>query len=173
MLDFDFPDHRVVPTSSPVLRAATYEAFGGRCFWTGQEVGFDEMHIDHVVPQAEGGPDSPYNYVLSSVRANARRGSDFDPKGVVGPLYMIRSTYAPKVIALMAEAEENRERKRQGRKVNHSGGNPRKTVYIPDDVWDEAKRHSLRLSMQRGERLSMSEYVREAALEKIEREEAK
>lgn len=50
------------------LRKAIYEAFEGRCFYTGQPVSFEKMCIDHVVPKSKGGENNIYlalkNHVL-------------------------------------------------------------------------------------------------------------
>lgn len=55
----------IISTRDPLLRKAIHEAYFGICFYTGRNVDFNEMCIDHVIPKAKGGSDCISNYVLS------------------------------------------------------------------------------------------------------------
>lgn len=46
-----------------------YEKQSGKCFWCGEHVG-DTYHVDHVVPLARGGSNTPDNLVISCPRCN-------------------------------------------------------------------------------------------------------
>lgn len=48
----------------------------------------------------------------------------------------------------------------------------RRNIYLPDDsLWEKATQAALRASVERGYAVSVSEWVREAIEEKLEREE--
>ena len=83
-------------TGNPNIRQAIYEAFGGKCFYSGRPLDFNEFHIDHVVPRAKGGKDEIENYVLCSPDVNTKKSS----KNLAHPevtLDLISQIYAPKV----------------------------------------------------------------------------
>jgi hypothetical protein len=82
------------------LRKAIYEAFEGRCFYTGQPVPFEKMCIDHVVPKSKGGENNIYNYVLTSQRLNAQKSAKLYRRHVEPVLYIIKTVYAPKVMKI-------------------------------------------------------------------------
>jgi|GEM_PF-5967426 len=102
---FEFPAEADVKISDPLLRRAIYDAFGGKDIYTGQEIAFEDMHIDHFVPRSKGGPDNIYNYVVSSSSNNVRKNAAFDPIAAVPMLTFIRTVYAPKVLKLYQEAK--------------------------------------------------------------------
>lgn len=54
---------------------AIRERDGGRCQYTGRQLGRDEGNIDHVVPRSKGGRTSWTNCVLSCKRVNNRKGN--------------------------------------------------------------------------------------------------
>lgn len=62
-----------IPIKNTYLRRALYKAFNGRCFYTGQQLKFKEMHIDHILPRSKGGSDCIANYVISSPSFNKRK----------------------------------------------------------------------------------------------------
>ncbi|HOJ94869.1 MAG TPA: hypothetical protein PK390_06495 [Fervidobacterium nodosum] len=35
-----------IPIENPILRKAMYKCYGAKCFYTGQLVEFEDMHID-------------------------------------------------------------------------------------------------------------------------------
>jgi 5-methylcytosine-specific restriction endonuclease McrA len=57
----------------PFLRKAIYQSFDGKCFYTGRDVPFEEMHIDHIIPLDVGGKDCIENYVLSCQQINQKK----------------------------------------------------------------------------------------------------
>jgi hypothetical protein len=59
-----------IDRSDPLLRKAIHIAFDGRCFYTGRDVAFNEMHIDHIYPESKGGKNCISNYVLSCQHIN-------------------------------------------------------------------------------------------------------
>jgi 5-methylcytosine-specific restriction endonuclease McrA len=61
-LDF-FKDRR--------LLGALLEREGYRCFYTGKKISAENAHLDHVVPQAQGGGNGYRNIVASSYDANS------------------------------------------------------------------------------------------------------
>ena len=62
-----------IPTSDNLLRQAMFIAFDGKCFYTGRDVAFDEMHIDHIRPRSKGGKDCIANYVLCCQEINLKK----------------------------------------------------------------------------------------------------
>jgi CRISPR/Cas system Type II protein with McrA/HNH and RuvC-like nuclease domain len=62
-----------ISISNTNLRISIYNAFDGRCFYTGMNIGFNEMHIDHIKPKSKGGEDCISNYVLSSSYINQKK----------------------------------------------------------------------------------------------------
>lgn len=108
---FDFPAEYDCEISDNDLRCAIHAAFGGRCFYTRQEVSLDEMHVDHVIPKAQGGPDNIFNYVLTGPATNIRKGGKVDPVAVAGPLYLVRTHFAPRVIRLLKTMRQSRRSK--------------------------------------------------------------
>ncbi len=62
-----------IPTTDTFLRQAVFIAFGGKCFYTGREVAFDEMHIDHIRPRQKGGADCIANYALACQEINLKK----------------------------------------------------------------------------------------------------
>lgn len=68
-----------IKTNNIYLRKAIYDAFDGKCFYTGQQLEFEEMHVDHLVPKSKGGQDCIANYVLTSSSYNLwKNGKVFD-----------------------------------------------------------------------------------------------
>ena len=91
------------------LRKAIYEAFEGRCFYTGQPVPFEKMCIDHVVPKSKGGENNIYNYVLTNQRLNAQKSARLYRRHAEPVLYIIKTVYAPKVIKIYHKLTKRKE----------------------------------------------------------------
>ena len=51
-----------IPTTDPLLRMALWKTFRGKCFYSGHPLPSD-FHVDHIVPEANGGPNCMANYV--------------------------------------------------------------------------------------------------------------
>lgn len=97
--EFEFPSQYNMKTTNPNLRLALYNAFGGRDFFTGQKMTFQEMTVDHVLPKSKGGPNNIYNYVPTVQLHNSTKGNLIDQVATIGVLSIIRTVYAEKVIA--------------------------------------------------------------------------
>jgi hypothetical protein len=89
------------PISNRKLRDAIYDAFEGKCFYTGQPVKKEDMVIDHIRPKDKGGKDSIFNYALTSKRLNAQKNTKVDDGMIDRMLYIVKLVYAPKVIKLL------------------------------------------------------------------------
>ena len=59
-----------IPISDKTLRKAIYNVHRGRCFYTGRNIDFKDMRIDHIKPKTLGGEDSIINYVLCCYEIN-------------------------------------------------------------------------------------------------------
>lgn len=94
---FEFPESSIYPTSNKQLRHAIYKAYDGKDFYTGENLAFELMHIDHVIPAGLGGLDSYFNYVPTVARHNIAKSSHYDAVSVTAILSLIRLVYAPKV----------------------------------------------------------------------------
>ena len=68
----------VIETKDEFLRKAMYEVFGGKCFYTGRDLKFEEMHIDHIYPKSKGGEDIIENYVLCSININKHKSGRYE-----------------------------------------------------------------------------------------------
>jgi 5-methylcytosine-specific restriction endonuclease McrA len=65
-----------VPRRRPTLNARNIrERDGGRCQYTGRELGPGEGNLDHVVPRSRGGRDSWENLVWAAREVNTRKGN--------------------------------------------------------------------------------------------------
>tara|TARA_R110002167_G_scaffold346861_1_gene557659 strand:+ start:778 stop:1401 length:624 start_codon:yes stop_codon:yes gene_type:complete len=101
----------IVKTSDVLLRRVMYDVFGGKCFYSGQELPFDNFHIDHVVPSSKGGQDSVFNYVLCSPVHNLKKSANIDIDSVNRILYIVKVGYAGKVIKKINEYNPSLEYK--------------------------------------------------------------
>ena len=92
----------IVSTSNEKLRRAVYVAFEGTCFYSGRPIKFEEMHIDHIKPLAEGGKDCIANYVACCQQINfgkqGRSLEEFETvvQGIVNLIYVPRVVSALK-----------------------------------------------------------------------------
>jgi hypothetical protein len=96
MNDIDFPSDAYASPRDPLVRKAIYYAFGGACFWSGREIPFDQMTLDHVVPKTQGGPDNFYNLVLSCRQVNRQKGERLDAVALAPVLYLLKCIYGPR-----------------------------------------------------------------------------
>lgn len=107
-----------ISISNTRLRKAIYEAYEGKCFYTGQPVAWGDMAIDHVIPKCEGGKDTIYNYVLTSRRLNSQKSARLDRDRVEAVLYIVRLVYARKVLSYLkrhgnSKARQDKRDKKQ------------------------------------------------------------
>ncbi len=68
-----------ISTNDIVLRKAMYSVFDGKCFYTGRNISFEDIHIDHVLPKSNGGEDCIQNYVLSCGYINQKKYDKANP----------------------------------------------------------------------------------------------
>jgi len=105
-----FPVEWDFKISNPMVRESIYKAFGGKCFYTGREVAFEDMQIDHIWPRAKEGPDNLFNYVCSDADFNNRKNDKFD-EAIFQRFYdAVAIAYRPSVLrrfkALVKKKEE-------------------------------------------------------------------
>lgn len=68
----------IIETKDEFLRKAMYEVFGGKCFYTGRDLKFEDIHIDHIKPKSKGGEDIIENYVLCSMSINKHKSGRYE-----------------------------------------------------------------------------------------------
>jgi CRISPR/Cas system Type II protein with McrA/HNH and RuvC-like nuclease domain len=66
-----------ISTKDPLLRKAMYDVFDGKCFYSGRELSFDEIEIDHIIPKSKGGKNCIANYTLSCNYINIKKNGNF------------------------------------------------------------------------------------------------
>ena len=117
-------------TDNEVLREAIYKAFGGKCFYTGQEIRKEDMVIDHIMPKSSGGEDSIFNYVLTTKGVNSSKTNKVDRDGIAPILYLVKMVYAPKVLRQIKKLSPKKEKKAKG---------TRKLISVRPSIWGEIK----------------------------------
>lgn len=103
-------------TTDPDLRVAIYEAFKGKCFWSGRDVRRDAFNVDHVVPVAKGGRDEIENFVLSDPDINNLKNDLIDTYLVERVLYIVHTVYAPRVASVLLRIKEEKLKTKSKRK---------------------------------------------------------
>lgn len=97
----------LVKVSDRQLREAVYIGFGGRCFYSGRQVEFEKMHVDHIVPVNRGGLDCIGNYALTCQEINlSKNGKYTDTFGDV-VLQAVRLIYTDKVVKIYNDLKWN------------------------------------------------------------------
>jgi len=99
----------IISRLNPFLRRAIYQAFDGQCFYTGRDVSFEEMHIDHINPVVNGGSDCIENYVLSCQKINSKKQGLIYKKMISVALETNKALFAPSVISIYNELLLNEE----------------------------------------------------------------
>lgn len=94
----NFPSEWNIPISDKKLRKAVFKAFKGKCFYSGRTLTLENMHIDHVIPRAKGGPDNIYNYALCADEINLVKNKSLDWVATVPMLGILRTVYVKEVI---------------------------------------------------------------------------
>jgi 5-methylcytosine-specific restriction endonuclease McrA len=85
-----------VPRRRPTLNARNIrERDGGRCQYTGRELGPGEGNLDHVVPRSRGGRDSWENLVWAAREVNTRKGNRLPHEA---GLKLLRQPSAPREV---------------------------------------------------------------------------
>ena len=98
-----------IDKKDPLLRRAIYYAFDGKCFYTGRDVSFDDMHIDHILPQSEGGPNNVSNYVLSCGYINLKKFNKVNPKLIEISREVVNLCFSEKVVLKYNELQNNQK----------------------------------------------------------------
>jgi hypothetical protein len=80
-----------------------FKAFGGKCFYSGRKVDWNNFEIDHVLPKSSGGEDCIYNYVLADKEINNKKSDNKDFETINKILYIVSTAYAPKVMELLGK----------------------------------------------------------------------
>ncbi len=86
-------------TFDATLQKAMYRVYGGKCFYTGRRVSFDEMRIDHIVPIENEGKDCISNYVLTSSFIKSQRDGTYTDKFGISAKGLNDLLYVDKVVA--------------------------------------------------------------------------
>jgi hypothetical protein len=100
-------ENTIIPLSDKILRKAIYEAFDGKCFYTGRQVSFEEMHIDHINPRANGGTDCISNYVLSCNYINLKKNGYVFNDLIEISSCVIKNMFSPLVVELYNQMKLN------------------------------------------------------------------
>ena len=56
-------------------RLLIFQRDGGCCYMCGTEVSLKEMHLDHLIPIAQGGTSDPFNLAVSCAWCNRSKGT--------------------------------------------------------------------------------------------------
>jgi len=89
------------------LRKAIYIVFDGKCFYTGRQVTFEEMHIDHIYPKIKGGKDCIANYVLCCPYMNFKKNDIIHDKLMQVSYQCVQAFFVEKVVALYNNITSN------------------------------------------------------------------
>lgn len=91
-----------------ITRQAVYEAYNGKCFYTGRELGDGDYEVDHVLPRAKGGTDDVGNLVLCAKDVNRSKSAKVDYAGIEPILYIVRTVYAPRVASIYGRLKKDK-----------------------------------------------------------------
>ena len=67
-----------IRTTDKILRVAMYKIYSGKCFYTGRPISFEDVHIDHILAQKNGGKNCIGNYTLCCSEINLRKNNSND-----------------------------------------------------------------------------------------------
>jgi len=88
-------------------REAIYEAFGGRCFYTGTPISPDDAHVDHYLPKSRGGEHCASNLVLCRKDINlSKHATVIDVLPHTQELLL--KVYAPKILRKLSTGSADR-----------------------------------------------------------------
>ena len=104
-----FPRAYQVNKADPYFRQALIEVHGQLDFYTRMKIPLSEIHIDHIWPQAKGGPDNIFNFVLSSDRENRRKSAHAHLRSVTFWLALNSNHYAHRVAKRYFELRKSAE----------------------------------------------------------------
>ena len=96
-----------IPITDRLLRRAVFVAFGGKCFYSGRDVSFDEMHIDHIRPKSKGGQDCISNYALCCQEINFRKNGKHSDSFEQVVTEVVKLLFATKVASVLDDLRMN------------------------------------------------------------------
>lgn len=88
-----------IKTSNLKLRKAMFQAFNGKCFYSGAEL--DDFEIDHIVPKSKGGLDCISNYLICRKDLNRSKYNNFDENITNIILNAVNLIYSDKVVKIL------------------------------------------------------------------------
>ncbi|MDX5583601.1 MAG: HNH endonuclease signature motif containing protein [Aureibaculum sp.] len=91
-------DKTEIPYTDPILRKAMYEVFDGKCFYTGRNLSFEEMHIDHIKPKSKGGENCISNYVISCGYINIKKRAKYSDRFIEITQELVKIMFTQDVI---------------------------------------------------------------------------
>ena len=119
----NFPYKWDISISNKKLRKAIYEAYKGKCFYSGRPLTLENMRIDHVIPRSKGGPDNIYNYVLCEEEINGIKSAKLDWTTCLPILGIIKINFVAKVIKFLTatpdvvRSSKPREKRKKSRSI--------------------------------------------------------
>lgn len=81
------------------LRKVMYSVYDGKCFYTGRQIEFEDMHIDHILPIATGGKNCIENYVLTCGYINIKKTDKTDNLFVERVSLINKMLFSEKVVS--------------------------------------------------------------------------
>lgn len=89
---------------TPIVRAALFTAWGGKCAYCGEE----PEHVDHIYPKAKGGRDELENYAPACRRCNLRKSDMVFDEKYAGFMLQLARRHAPEAKRLMRASVKKR-----------------------------------------------------------------
>ncbi|MDR7318942.1 HNH endonuclease domain-containing protein [Brevibacillus nitrificans] len=111
-----------ISKSNPTLRKAIYKVHQGKCFYTGREIAFDDMVIDHILPVSKGGQDIISNYVPTTTEINSKKSSKVEEDLIERVLYINKLNYAESVLKTFLSLKFKASKKKVVRSRQNTGG---------------------------------------------------
>jgi 5-methylcytosine-specific restriction endonuclease McrA len=74
-----------------------YEFYGGKCIWTGKQLSYAEMTMEHMIPRSDGGKNTWENLAPAQKKLNNERGNTPLDKWKFKPQYSLKK---PKALAI-------------------------------------------------------------------------
>lgn len=96
-----------IKTSDLTLRKVMYQVYDGKCFYTGVNLLFDEIHIDHINPVINGGNNCIENYVLCSQYINLKKNGKKDDYFIERVSLINNLLFVDKVVEVYNEYKQN------------------------------------------------------------------
>lgn len=85
-------------TTNKYLRKSIYSAHGGKCFYTGEHLDYNDFNIDHIIPAKIGGLNNIENYVPCLKRINKIKSASFNFSVQEKLLLLNKLIYVDKVL---------------------------------------------------------------------------